>query len=190
MVDDPAATGMLRQVRDAAELEDGAQTQPAEYSRGWVPAGPVALPNASAGDFSGTYLLEDGVDELDVVRYDGTYLYIAPTSIWSTAPGAIRILRTDPASATATEVGSIPFDAGQESVRAVMGMYVADGRLFLVTTEGYFGPYGDVWNLCYVWAPTHFRVEVYDVHDPGQVRKLIPQSSTGSSSKAVAWVIA
>ena len=51
-------------------------------------------------------------------------------------------------------------------------MYVADGRLFLVTTEAYFGPYGDVWTLCYVWAPTQFRVEVYDVHDPGHVRKL------------------
>ncbi len=170
--DDPAATGMLRQVRDAAELEEVLKRSLQNTVADGVPAGPVALPNASAGDFSGTYLLEDGVDELDVVRYDGTYLYIAPTSIWSTAPGAIRILRTDPASATATEVGSIPFDAGQESLRAVMGMYVADGRLFLLTTEAYFGPYGDVWNLCYVWAPTQFRVEVYDVHDPGQVRKL------------------
>jgi hypothetical protein len=170
--DDPAATGMLRPVRDAAELEEVLKRSLQNTVADGVPAGPVALPNATAGSFSGTYLLEDGVDELDFVRYDGTHLYIAPTSVWSTAPGAIRILRTDPASASATEVGSIPLDALEDSPRMVMGMYVADGRLFLITTEAYFGPYGDVWAMCYVWAPTQFTVEIYDVHDPGHVRKL------------------
>ena len=170
--DDPAATGMLRQVRDDAELEEVLKRSLQNTVADGVPAGPVSLPNVNAENFSGTYLLENGVDELDFVRYDGTYLYIAPTSVWSTVAGAIRILRTDPASATAAEVGSIPLDADQESPRMVMGMYVADDRLFLMTTEAYFGPYGDVWTLCYVWAPTQFRVEVYDVHDPGHVRKL------------------
>jgi Beta propeller domain len=163
---------MLRQVRNEAELEEVLKRSLQNTVADGVPAGPVSLPNATAGNFSGTYLLENGVDELDFVRYDGTYLYIAPTSVWSTVAGAIRILRTDPASATATEVASIPLDADQESPRMVMGMYVADGRLFLMTTDAYFGPYGDVWTLCYVWAPTQFRVEVYDVHDPGHVRKL------------------
>ena len=172
MLEPPAATGLLRPVRDEAELEEVLKRSLQNTVADGVPAGPVSLPNATAGTFSGTYLLEAGVDELDFVRYDGTHLYIAPTSVWSTAPASIRILRTDPASATATEVGSIPIDALEESARIVMGMYVANGRLFLVTTEAYFGPYGDVWAMCYVWAPTQFTVEVYDVHDPGQVRKL------------------
>lgn len=171
--DDPiAVTGLLRPVRDADELEQVLKRSLQETIADGVPSGPVALPTATTGSFSETYVLENGVDELDFVRYDGSYLYIAPTSVWSTAAASIRILRTDPASATATEVASIPIDALETSPRMVMGMYVAEGRLFLLTTEAYFGPYGDVWAMCYVWAPTQFTVEVFEVHDPGHPRKL------------------
>jgi hypothetical protein len=172
VVDDPAATGMLRQVRDEAELEEVLKRSLQQTVSEGVPSGQVVLPNATAGDFSGTYVLETGVDELDYVRYDGAHIYIAPTFVGSTSAASIRILRTDPATATATEVGSIPITADENSSRMVMGMYVAGGRLFLVSAGAYFGPYGDVWAMCYVWAPTQFTVEVHDVQDPAHPRKL------------------
>src|ERR1044072_1677759 len=165
--DDPiAASGMLRPVRDADELEDVLKRSLQETIAVGVPSGPGDLPSATVGSFSETYVLEAGVDELDFVRYDGNYLYIAPTSVWSTAAASIRILRTDPVSATATEVGSIPIESLEQGPGVVMGVYVAEGRLFLLTSEAYFGPYGGIWAMCYVWAPTQFTVEVFDEQDP------------------------
>jgi hypothetical protein len=91
------------------------------------------------------------------VRYDGTHLFVADYRGAGQDRGDIRILRTDPANATATQVGSIPLG---ESALGVMGMYVADGYLFLVTPEAYFvGEYGD-------WAGRR-RLGAHETHRPG-----------------------
>ena len=173
--DPPLASGMLRQVRDPAELEDALKRAINQTVAPGVPGGPIAMPGIPTGDFSGTYTVEAGVDELDVVRYDGTHLYVAPQYVDPSLDTAIRILRTDANSATAAQVGSIPL----EDQQLVLGMYVADGHLFLVTSEAYFGPYGDVWTTVFVWAPSKFTVQVHDVRDPARPRKLMSATIDG-----------
>lgn len=170
-----AVTGMLRPVHGADELESVLKQSLAKVIAG-APSGPIFWPAATAADFSTTYTIEAGVDELDFVRYDGRHLYVAPTlSGLPPADAIIRILRTDPASATATPVGSIAIDTTQ----AVVGMYVANGRLMLVSTEAYYGPYGDMWSAIFVWAPTKFTVQVHDVSDPAHPRKLMAATIDG-----------
>ncbi len=172
----PQVSGMLRPVNGADELESSLKQSLARIIAAGVPEGPMTLPAASAADFSETYTVEAGVDELDFSRYDGRHLYVAPTQTGLPAAEAvIRILRTDPAHATATQVGSISID----STQTVVGMYVANDRLFLVSTEAYFGPYGDVWPAILVWAPTRFTVQVHDVRDPARPRRLLAATIDG-----------
>ena len=129
----PPVSGMLRKVRSAAELENSLKSSlPEVIARRRFRSGPVTTASGGSGDFSSTYTAEAGVDEFDYARYDGTHLYVAPTP-WSDTQvaRAIRILRTDPASGTATQVSSIPIEGDQQ----VQGLYVADGRLVMLTSE-------------------------------------------------------
>jgi hypothetical protein len=175
-VDPPAAAGMLRQVSDAAELEQVFKGALSDVAATAVPEDAAASPGVSLPGFSGTYTVEAGVDELDFVRYDGTHLFVAPAySGSSPADSVIRILRTDPSGATATQVGTIPLDSAQ----GVQGMYVANDRLFLVTSDIYFGPFGGIWPTVLVWAPTSFAVQVHDVSVPAQPRKLMSATFDG-----------
>ena len=123
---------------------------------------PVASTTGGAADFSGTYTAEAGIDELDTTRYDGQHLYVATWSTGISAAPEIRILRTDPATATATPVGLIALEPSQY----VQGMYVENGRLLIVGTESYMGTWGDAWPAVTVWAPTRITVQVHDVRDP------------------------
>ncbi|MDH4107934.1 MAG: beta-propeller domain-containing protein [Gammaproteobacteria bacterium] len=175
----PAPTGLLRLVSEPAELEaaikDGLTTlRPALFAEG-MPA-PATAP-AADGNFTGTYTQEKNVDEFDVVRYDGEHLYIAPrrfmaccfmlaaadgTTVAGAAAGdSIRILATDPASASASVVSTIPL----EQNLSVQGLYVSDDRLFALIAEAYYGSYGDRWASIAIWAPEKFGFRLYDVAD-------------------------
>jgi uncharacterized secreted protein with C-terminal beta-propeller domain len=175
-VDPPAVTGMLRKVRSADELENSLKASlPEVASPLALPPGGVTTTGGAAG-FSGTYTAEAGVDEFDYARYDGTHLYVAPTEWASTQVArAVRILRTDPAGGTAAEVSSIPIEGNQQ----VQGLYVANGRLVMLTSEANFMPYGDVWIALFVWQPTELAVHVFDVNDPAQPRRILQAELDG-----------
>jgi len=161
-------SGMLRKVRSAAELEGSLKSSLMGVPAAGAPALPGFSATAADAAFSNTYTSEAGVDEFDYVRYDGTHLYIAPTAIGSQSARSIRILRTDPASGTATQVSSIPVDSDQQ----VQGIYVANGRLVMLTSEAHFRPYGDVWIMISIWAPTKLAIHVYDVSNPANPTRL------------------
>jgi hypothetical protein len=169
-VDQPEVSGMLRKVRSAGELEDSLKASLPEVASPMVlPPGGGAMAVGGAVDFSGTYTAEAGVDEFDYARYDGTHLYVAPTPWANTQLArAIRILRTDPADGTATQVSSIPIEGDQQ----VQGLYVANGRLVMLTSEANFMPYGDVWIALFVWQPTELAIHVYDVSDPAHPARI------------------
>jgi hypothetical protein len=176
-IDPLAETGMLRAVRSAAELESSLRDALGDMVAAGIQDGPVIATSApgDATDFSATYTAEAGVDELDTTRYDGRYLYVANWSAGvSSAPG-IRILRTDPATATAAQVGLITLEPSQY----VQGMYVENGRLLVVTTEYYVGAWGDAWSLPMIWAPSRFTVQVHDVRDPGRPQRLMSATVDG-----------
>ncbi len=130
--DEQLVAHVTRQInRSDDEVEEGVGEQPVaaiELDSGSDNAG------ESTGDFSGTYLQEQGVDESDIVKYDGTHLYVVeqpnqlygwiaidsviePIAIASTPPGVkptleedygkIRVLETSSEPAGATEVGTI-----------------------------------------------------------------------------------
>lgn len=174
--DPPATTGMLRPVRNTADFEKTLKDALAPVVAGGLPDGPAVLAAMDASNFSGTYTVEAGVDELDIVRYDGTHLVIAPREFGQMPPNAaIRILRTNPAVATATAQGSIPL----ESTQRVLGMYLENDRLFVVMSDGWFGLYGDAWPAIYPWAIAKFGVQVYDIRNPAHPRKLMSATIDG-----------
>ncbi len=177
--EEPAA-GLLKPVATAAELEASIKTAltTVGLSASDVLASAGGAPEP-AGNFTGTYTQEKNVDEFDVVRYDGEHLYVAPRRLFHCCFGAlevpsdgavntgnpavasIRMLETDPASASATLAGTIPLDEGV----SVQGMYVDGNRLFALTAELFYGSYGDGWSSLAIWAPEKLGFRIYDVTD-------------------------
>jgi Beta propeller domain len=176
---DPPAVGALRAVTDAAELEvslKSAYTTLQANDGGTQTTGTNSGPDTNA-TFTGTYTQEPNVDEFDVVRYDGAYLYIAPrrfvqccllaqTQTASRHPPTprhtIRILSTDPAQASASAVSEIPLD---EDV-SVQGLYLGDGRLFALTSKSFWGGYGEYWASIRIWTPEQLGFRLYHTSDP------------------------
>ena len=166
-IEQPEVSGMLRKVRSAAELENSLKTSIPQVAGLSQPL-PAVTTGGTSADYSSTYTAEEGVDEFDFARYDGNYLYVAPTPwINSQMPREIRVLKTEPMGGTATQVSSIPVDNNQ----MVQGLYVADGRLVMVTSQAYYLPFGDAWSIL-IWQPTKSEIRVYDVSDPAHPASL------------------
>ncbi len=178
-------TGMLRLVRNSTELETSLKSSIRTAST-------VDVSTAAAGQFSGTYTQEARVDEFDAVRYDGSNIYVAPQRTMvccflidplagavgrppATGPRAIRILATNPANATARTVGTIPL----EDNVSVQGLYVTAGRAVALTSEAYYGSYGQFWTALPIWAPSHLGFRVYDVSTPATPRTLLTATMDG-----------
>jgi hypothetical protein len=188
--EEPAA-GLLKQVSAPAELESSIKTALTTVTplASDVLAAAGAAPEP-AGNFTGTYTQEKNVDEFDAVRYDGEHLYVAPRryfnccfiALEAPADGAvntgdpavasIRILETDPASASAALAGTIPLE---ENV-SVQGMYVDGNRLFALTAELIYSTYGEGWASLAIWAPEQLGFRIYDVTD-----KTAPVQETSAS---------
>lgn len=173
--------GLLRAAADADELERslkaGFTTVASTTTSDALASDASATGGAAPGNFSGTYTQEVNVDEFDAVRYDGNHLYIAPRRFanccfFAAGDGAvstgdpaeadsIRILSTDPSSATAETVGSIELDADL----SVQGMYVEGDRLFALTAQSVYGTYGPFWADFAIWAPEVVGYRIYDMSD-------------------------
>lgn len=145
-----------------------------------------ASPGApAAGDrtnnFTTTYTLEADVGEADIVKYDGELMYTLQQPRYQScddcadgyqlvpAQPQIRIVRTDPSSATANEVGAIPIEESSDDFKylQVQGMYLPQpGQLVLLQTTGYFGVCGNGWIEPANWAQQVTRVTFYDTSDP------------------------
>ena len=99
-------------------------------------------------DFTTTNNQEEGVDELDIVKTDGNYLYV-------TQQGAFHILRTWPVESTA-EVSALPLD------RQAAGLFVHGDRAALFSHR---------WESLHdnFWAgETVTRLDLADITDRGQ----------------------
>jgi uncharacterized secreted protein with C-terminal beta-propeller domain len=189
----PEPVGLLRKVDGAAELEASikagfAVIQPADPLDTTL-AG-VASGATSIGTYSRTYTQDLEVDEFDSVKYDGEFLFIAPMrrffpccfladqALPASAPPAqssIRILATDPATAGATEVSTIPL-ADDISVQ---GLYRSADRLIAMTSRSFYGSYGDAWASFAVWAPEESGIAIYDTTDIAEPTLLFEASFEG-----------
>jgi hypothetical protein len=180
----PAQEGMLRLVRTPAELETSLKL-------GLRAAAGLGTVTAAPPQVSGTYTLEPGIDELDAVRYDGSLLFVAPSRRFTccfvggptalpVAPPpptaqAVRLLRTEPAAATAREVGRIPLESGV----SVQGMYATGRTLVAVTSEAFYGTYGPLWSVAPYWSTSRFGLRFFDVGDPAAPRRTLAATIDG-----------
>jgi hypothetical protein len=181
--------GLLKPVTDAAEFEASIKAGLTMMASAEQLAVASALPDSN---FSGTYTQEADVDELDVVRYDGEHLFVAPqrffhccyvlandsTSGDDPAPAperSVRILATDPANGAASEVGSIPL----EDDMSVQGMYLDADRMFALTGQMIYGAYGQFWADIAIWAPEALGFRIYDISDPANPALQVEASMDG-----------
>ena len=146
---------------------------------------------ASSDSFTTTYTLEASVDEHDYVKYDGDHLFIAPSRGMDCcfivddiafiepfleddslavdsmpAPSvnedrSIRILSTDPETAKATEVSTIPLSGS----RTVEGLYTNDNQLISISSSGWWGLFGDSFDDPSLWAGQTTALDIYDITD-------------------------
>jgi uncharacterized secreted protein with C-terminal beta-propeller domain len=81
---------------------------------------------SSGGDFSGTNVQVANVDEADGVKYDGKYIYLATPTEYTEAgaKASLKILATNPANASVSEVSNTPLDT--EHWGSVSEMYLVD----------------------------------------------------------------
>jgi len=171
---DPPRVGLLSPVTDRADFEASIKQGLAAMTSVEVLAAAGAAEDAN---FTGTYTQELNVDELDGVRYDGEYLFVAPRRYMhccflfaeaAFAPdepppaGAIRILATDPENGTAALVSEIPLN----NDTSVQGLYLDGARMFALTSQSLYGSYGGMWADSAIWAaPEQLGFKVYDVSD-------------------------
>jgi hypothetical protein len=172
----PPVHGLLKQVENPLELEQSIKSGfSVMRSQQELADTSILLAASASGNFTGTYTQEARVDEFDAVRYDGSYLYVAPRRFYNCCfiaanaqlnndppERSIRILATDPASDAATLTSTIPLEDGV----SVQGMFTADERLFALTGTSNYGNFGGMWADVFVWAPEQLGYRIYDLTDP------------------------
>jgi hypothetical protein len=138
---------------------------------------------SSDAGYTTTYTQEASVDEHDVIKYDGSRLFIAPTRSLSccfivddglpegaaTDDGAdnavvdeplpaIRIMTTSPELAGIEETGRIELS----NEDAVEGLYLSEDRLIAITSSAWWGSYGRVFDDLTRWQEQASGLNVYD----------------------------
>ena len=162
-------------VMATAAAVDAAVEAPAaaEGSAPKANAEPAAMDaySGSGGDYSGTNVQVSGVDEADVVKTDGNYIYYVANS-------TLHIVKPD--GAATTVVGSVPLENDDSWWGYSTEMYLAGGRLLLIQQ-----------GSATVWVKTRAsgaadartddstRILLYDVSDPALPKKLATLGQSG-----------
>lgn len=180
----------------------------AERDQGIAVAATADASASGANSFSVTYTAEASVDEHDAVKFDGEYLYVAPsrsmdccfvmeagTAVTSddlivppaatTRDRAIRILRTSPVDAAISSVSEIPLADGF----SVEGLYHQQDRLLALTASRWSGAFGD--RALSTWVGESTGVQLFDLTEPTNPRQLAKVSIDGvlvTSRKTAAGV--
>ncbi|MCZ6771254.1 MAG: beta-propeller domain-containing protein [Proteobacteria bacterium] len=180
----PTSSGMLKPVTTPDQLRESLLTSLLQISDpGPTPVvanDQLAAPVDEAAAFTTTYTQEVEVDEMDVVKYDGETMYVAPIrgyfgccfplaqdaiEVLNPSPGAphaIRVLRTDAPAASAELIATIPLASGE----TVQGLYLHDEKLVALTTNAFHGRYGSTWGAPDIWSNQTTGMTVYDVSEP------------------------
>ncbi len=172
--------GFLPTFRDYGEMA-AFFDRSASVGGGDVALGLGRLEGAAFGadvPFSRTNVQVEGVDELDTVKTDGTYLYLASwdnvTIVRAEPPGSMAIVARISAQAFA--------DAEGTEQASFMGLFLDGGRLIVVASVVTWGdptarPIGDIWT----WpASSRTVVAVYDLSDVAEPTLVATYGVTGS----------
>lgn len=156
----------------------------------------AAKSGSNSSGFSVTYTAENSVDEYDAVKYDGEYLFIAPSRSMdccmllrtgadvaavatsqlrgNAPPRSIRVLRTTPVDAGASSVAAIPLADGV----SVEGLYQQQNRLLALTASQWWGAFGD--QPLEHWRDETTGLQLYDLTDPANPTELTKVSIDGA----------
>ena len=160
---------------DTGMLERGVVTESAEDSSSTNSAAAVdtgMAQNSKSSEnavYSETNVRQEGVDEADVVKTDGRYLYTLKDNGRSVAI-------VDTANGELQMVISIPVEADDQARE----FYVSDGHLILISEFNQESEDG-TWT----YASTDTRVTTYDITDPEKPEKAgeVTQSGSYTSSR-------
>lgn len=164
----PATSDQLTRFASEADLRARLAPLSAYPSGGevWLrtgaPVGPAAEQAAGGTDlpaYTGTNVQVAGIDEPDMVKTDGTFLYLAGSE-------GVSVLRATPAASLAV-LATIPLEG-----RWANGLFLNGNRLVvLASSYGAVASVGEVrvggWMPIYTYAPST-SVLVYDVSEPAQ----------------------
>lgn len=136
----------------------------------------ITAPSASPqGTFSATTVQVDGVDEADLVKYDGQYIYAMRPEAAPATPGithnVFTVARTEPATAAAQIVSEFALPGEQTSLPQLYQVPAPQGATeFLAAVSQDFrgwigGPALDFLAL----QPDRTRIQLLDVRDPANV---------------------
>lgn len=189
---EPDPSGLLIPIADDNELLASVRAgfdSVTARNRAQALSAPMASEQDSSIDsFTTTYTLEATVDEHDAVKYDGNYLFIAPSRgmgccfviddiafapeadtaepadiipIQPQEQHAIRIVATNPENASATEVSSIELSDSY----TVEGLYAHGNQLAAISASGWWGVFGDEFGRVSSWQGQTTAFNVYDMSD-------------------------
>lgn len=131
---------------------------------------PTADTSAGAdGNFSTTNTQEAGVDEMDRIKYNGEYLYIAAKPWYDQidtpigAPEYIKVMQRQ-ADTSMSEVGRVELP---QDMKYVNGLYQHNNKLAAIGNPDFFygmpgGPAIDIWHP----VDLEVNLAVYDVESP------------------------
>jgi hypothetical protein len=137
----------------------------------------ITAPGASPqGTFSATTVQVEGVDEADLVKYDGQYLYSLRPEHASSGPGVtinvLTITRTNAATAGIELVSEFALPGEQSSLPQLYQVQSAQGETeFLAAVSQHYagwmigGPAIDILAI----HPDRTRIQLLDVRDPANV---------------------
>jgi hypothetical protein len=139
-------------------------------------AGITAPPAGPQGTFSATTVQVDGVDEADLVKYDGRYIYaMSPNpapSIPELTRNLLTITRTNPATAGTQIVSELELIGEQSSLPQLFQLQSQQGATeYLAAVSQRYGGWlhgGPAIDVL-VANPDRTRIQLLDVRDPANV---------------------
>ena len=184
--------GSFTRAADLAEPEMAMDT-PAEAP---MPAPTAANSDNSAAGYSGTNVQVQGIDEGDIVKTDGTYIYVlnrAPISDEGYRDDVLTIVRADGANSAVvsqTKIGWSYWESDNENDRysgysseskRPQEMFVSGGTLAILSyyykDRGWYENGGNEWNS---ETEQYLCVDFYDVSDPAAPRLISALGQDGN----------
>jgi uncharacterized secreted protein with C-terminal beta-propeller domain len=132
-----------------------------------TPAGVDYSPAPPAGSFSTTNLQEAGVDEADVSKTDGSFIYTFATSQYGAMLSSVRVARVGGEGASVDVLGTVALAGGASAPVGNAGLYVRPGQLIaltgtLATSYGF-----SVWGTPTAWMRGKTNIEIFDTSGAG-----------------------
>ena len=122
-----------------------------------------------AEDATTTNVQEDGVDEADILKHDGTTLFFADR-----AAGQVRM-----STFASLAHGQTSTEAVLDVNGSIEGMYLIDNRLIIISTQYYYYTTYDIAESLPASSRSHFFVTWYDVSNTDSISTITTQKIDG-----------